>query len=236
LPFIIAAAITFVSVIITWTMLKETNQNIGQVSNKKLFDFKKLAQAIVDPNVGSTLLVSLVYSLAFGLLIYAYNPFAKEVLKLSDTTVAINFVFFGIVGLIAQGFLIPQLTKRVADKKLMLQALILSIVGFFAVFVAQSYLLFVIASIVISLSNSFVQPLINSLLSKETDYKSQGEMLGINQSYSSIGTIFGPIIGGVMASLFSVASPFLGGSILSLICVVIGYQIFKKPEKLVSLE
>ncbi|HWA51674.1 MAG TPA: MFS transporter [Patescibacteria group bacterium] len=236
LPFIIAAVITFISVVITWFMLPETNQHIGQVNQRKLFDFPKLAKSIVDENVGSTLMVGLIYALAFGLLIYAYNPFAKSVLGLSDTVIALNFVIFGIVGLVAQGFLIPQLTKRIADKKLMIQALIISVVGFFGVFIAHSYLFFVITSIFISLSNSFVQPLIASLLSKEVDFKSQGEIMGINQSYASIGTIFGPIIGGLMASVFSVASPFLGGALLSLVCVYVGYQIFKKPEKVVSLE
>ncbi|CAN5336892.1 tetracycline resistance MFS efflux pump [soil metagenome] len=236
LPYIIAAVITLFAVILTAVLLPETNKHKGEMTNKKLFDFKKLAGAIKDVNVGSTLLISLFYSLAFGLLIYAYNPFAKEVLGLSDSTIALNFVVFGIVGLVVQGFLIPVLSKRIADKKLMINALIISIFGFFAVFIAHSFLFFVFASILISLGNSFVQPLISSLLSKETDEKSQGEILGINQSYSSIGTIFGPLLGGLMASIFSVATPFLGGSILSAVCVFIAYKIFKKPEALVSLE
>lgn len=236
MPFIIAAIITLISVILTWVVLPETNRNIGVVKNNKLFDFPKLARAVKDENTGNTLLVSLIYSLAFGLLIYAYQPFAVRILHFTPVAISLNFTLFGVVGLIAQGFLIPQISKRVVDKKLMLEALILSVFAFFGVFIAKSPVIFILASIFISLSNSFVQPLIQSLLSKETDEISQGEILGVNASYMSVGTTLGPIIGGAMAVGLSVASPFLGGSLLSLVCVFVAWRIFKKPEKLVSLE
>ncbi len=235
LPFIIAAIVTAISVIITWAFLPETNKHIGQVHDGKLFDFPKLAKAVFDENVGKTLLVSLVYSLSFGLLIYAYQPFAIKILGLNATQVALNFTIFGIAGFIAQAFFIPQITKRVEDKKLLLESLIISAITFFALFVTRSYAVFILVSIFLSLSNAFVNPLIQSLLSKETDEKSQGEIQGVNASYMSIGLIFGPIIGGVLATI-SVPMPYLGGAIFAVVCIVIGYQIFTKPAKTVSLE
>ncbi len=235
LPFIIAAAITAVSVIITWIYLPETNKHMGEVSHTKLFDFPKLAKAVVDENVGKTLLVSLIYSLSFGLLIYAYQPFAVKILGLSATQVALNFTIFGIVGFIAQALIIPKVSKRIEDKKLLLQSLILSAITFFALFVTRSYAVFILVSTFLSLSNAFVNPLIQSLLSKETDEKSQGEIQGVNASYMSIGLIFGPILGGILAT-FSVPMPYLGGAIFAVVCIFLSYQIFKKPAKVVSLE
>lgn len=234
-PFIIAALITAIAVAMTFIFLPETNKNMGGLARTKLFDFGKLAKAIVDENVGNTLVVSLIFSLAFGLLIFAYQPFAVKVLNLTAVQISINFTIFGIVGLIAQGFLIPRISKRVRDKKLLVNALVIAVAGFFGIFVAKTYIIFIVFSILVSLSNSFVQPLVQSLLSKETDEKSQGEIMGVNASYMSIGTIFGPIIGGALATL-TIPTPFLGGSLFSLICVFVAWQIFKKPEKLVSLE
>src|SRR6185295_19006423 len=88
-PFLIAAAITAVSVILTWVMLPETNKHMGEVRNTKLFDFVKLGKAIFDKNVGKTLLISLIYSFSFGLLIFAYQPFSIKILMLSDQQVAL---------------------------------------------------------------------------------------------------------------------------------------------------
>ncbi len=234
LPFIIAALITAISVVITYVFLPETNKHIGQVSGGKLFDFPKLARAVRDINIGDALLISLLFSFAFGLLIFGYQPFAVKILHLTPVQISINFTVFGIIGFLAQAFLIPQISKRIEDKKLLVNALLLAVIGFFAIFVAHSYIFFIGASILISLSNSFVQPLIQTLLSKETDERSQGEILGVNSSYMSIGLIFGPIIGGVLAGI-SIPTPFLAGSIFALICVFLAYQILKKPAKVISL-
>lgn len=234
IPFMIAAGITAVAVLLTYFFLPETNKNIGHVQEGKMFDFPKLARAIRDQNVGSTLQISLIYSLAFGLLIFAYQPFLKQVLRVSDQLGALSFTVFGIVGFFASSFLIPKISKRIVDKKFLLNAVIISAVAFFAFFVVRSFAFFVITSVFLSLSNSFINPLLSSLLSKETDEKSQGEIMGINTSYQSLGLIFGPIIGGVLATL-STPMPFLAASVLCIVCTWLSYQIFKKPEKTVSL-
>src|SRR5258708_3763638 len=131
LPFIIAACVTAISVIITWIFLPETNKHMGEVAHNKLFDFPKLAKAVTDENVGKTLLVSLIYSLSFGLLIYAYQPFSVKILGLSSSQVALNFTIFGIVGFIAQAFIIPKVSKKIEYKKLLLHSLIMSAFTFF---------------------------------------------------------------------------------------------------------
>ncbi len=200
-----------------------------------MFDFVKLARAIKDENVGKTLAITLVFSFAFGLMIYAYQPFALKILHLTPSQIALNFTAFGIIGLIAQAFIIPKTSKRWAEKTLLVNSLILSMLAFFGLFVSRNYIIFIFFSMLLSLGNAFVNPLIQSLLSKETDERSQGEIMGVNASYLSIGTIFGPIIGGILATL-SVPMPFFGGSIFVAFCVVIAYQILKKPAKTISLE
>lgn len=229
IPFLIAAAVALIAVILTAVILPETNKTKGRLKGGGLFDFPKLAKAVVDPNLGLTLLVSLIYSFSFGLLIFAYQPFSKKILMLTDSQIAVNFMIFGIVGLIAQAFVIPQTTKRVEDKKLLLNSLTLSVFAFLGFFLARSYIAFILISTILSLSNALVGPLIQSLLSKETDEKSQGEIMGINASYVSIGTIFGPILGGALATL-SIPLPFLGGAAFAFLCVLISYQIFRKSR------
>lgn len=229
-PFLIAAAITTVAVVLTWVVLPETNKNLGKVQAGKLFDFVKLAKAVVDENVGKTLLISLIYSFAFGLLIFAYQPFGVKVLGLTDAQVAFLFMVFGIVGFVTQFFIIPRTTKRIADKNLLINSLLLTAAAFIGFFLTRSYGVFIVMSIALAFANAFVNPLIQSLLSKETDEKSQGEIMGINASYVSIGFIFGPILGGALAEKISVPSPFLAGGVFAAMCVAIAYQILRKSR------
>lgn len=224
LPFIIAAIVTTIAFIITALFLPETNKHMGEVKTGKMFDFAPLFHMLFDNSVGKTLLVSLFFNIAFGMFIFAYQPVAVKIIHMSANQIATVFTIFGVVGLIAQALLVPRANKLFGEKKTLTLALILSSAGFIGMFFARSFPLFVLLGILIGLGNSFVMPMVQTLLSKETDAKSQGSIMGVNASYMNIGTILGPIIGGILSSLF-VPSPFVLGGIVLLIALYFSRHI-----------
>lgn len=230
IPFIIAGVISVVAVILTALILPETNKHLGEIRKGKLFDMKKFFHALIDENVGATFLISLVYSFAFGMLIYGFQPYSVKVLKLSANEISALFTLFGVVGLITQIAFLPKVTKILGDKKSFQYSLLLLSFAFLGMFLITDIFLFVVISIIFGFANSFVNPLIQTILSKETDEKSQGSMLGLNASYISIGTIFGPIFGGVIAT-YSIASPFLAGGVCILICFLLTSRVLKRGVK-----
>ncbi len=229
-PFLIAASVTAIAVLLTAIILPETNMHRGQVAHRKLFDFGKLVRALLDERVGKTLLISLLYSFAFGLFIYAFQPVAVEVLGLSPTQIAATFTLFGVVGLIAQAGMVSRVTKRFGE----IQALVFSLAGlaatFFGLFFVKIFAIFIFINIFLAIANAFIQPLLQALLSKEVDAKSQGEIMGINASYMSLGMIFGPIVGGALATL-SVPLPFVGGSVVLLVGMFLTLHILRKHQQ-----
>ena len=48
---------------------------------------------------------------------------------------------------------------------------------------------------------AFVNPSVSSLISKHADPQRQGEVLGVNQSFASLGRILGPFLGSVLFTL-----------------------------------
>ena len=58
LPFVVAGVLSTLAVIMTAFFLEETNRHIGRVEHKKIFDWKKLAHAVLDRTTGLTLLIS----------------------------------------------------------------------------------------------------------------------------------------------------------------------------------
>ena len=215
LPFIIAGTVSIIAVLVTALFLPETNKHIGKVSHKKLFDFSRLWHALFDGQVGRTLLISLLYSTSFGLFIYALQPVALKVLHLTPQLLAVLFTIFGITGLITQAVIFSRLTKRFKLTSLFTFALFGVSIIFVSLFFANTFPAFVGFCILLSLGNGVVNPLTQTILSRETDAKSQGSILGLQASYLSIGQIVGPIIGGTIA-LYSIPAPFL---IASLFCI-----------------
>jgi MFS family permease len=231
LPFIIAGIITLIATVITILFLPETNKHIGEVAHKKLFDFGKLWHALYDKSVGPTLLITLVYFLAFACsIIYGLQPFSKKILHLSDVQISIIFVVFGLIGVFTQLLLVPRITKLLGLKRAFSSSIVIVSIAFLVMFFSRSLLIFLVASVILGVANSIVQPLIQTILSRETDEKSQGTILGLNASYMSIGQIFGPIIGGAIATIY-IPSVFLAGIVFTLICFYLSFNVLRPHIK-----
>lgn len=218
LPFIIAGAISVVSVIVTAMFLPETNKHMAEVRSGKLFDFKRLYRALFDPNVGVTFLISMFYSVAFSLFIYAFQPFSVKMLGLDANHISLMFTAIGVVGLVMQAVITQRVSKKYGPKNSFRIGLLIVACAFFASFFTTTYTPFLIAMMVMASANGLVQPLVSTILSRETDAKSQGTVLGLNASYMSIGQIAGPIIGGVIATI-GIGYPFLAASGVVLLCL-----------------
>lgn len=230
-PFIIAGLITTVAVILTAIYLPETNKHLGEVKKGKLFDLPKLYKALFDPNVGSTLLISLVFFLAFSCaIIYGFQPFTLNVLHISASQNATLFTIFGAIGLISQTFLVGRVTKIMGMKKAFNSAMFLTAVSFLLMFLSRTLALFIIAMVILALVNNIAQTLIPTILSQETDEKSQGSIMGLNSSYQSLGMIIGPILGGAVATV-SIPNAFLVGALLMLVCFYLSFHILKPGVK-----
>lgn len=226
IPFVIAGAISVVATLCTALFLPETNKFMGEVKKSKLFDFRKMLEALVDPNVGKTLLITLVYSLAFAMFIYAFQPFTVHVLKLNPNQISLLFTLFGVLGLVSQMWFLGKFTKAFGLKKAYSGSFILVALGFVMMFLSTSLAFFVAASILVGLFNAVINPLTQAVLSRETDENSQGTMQGLNASYMSIGQIVGPIAGGALATM-NIGLPFLAGSACILVCLFLSFSVMK---------
>ncbi|OGK19372.1 hypothetical protein A3D80_00570 [Candidatus Roizmanbacteria bacterium RIFCSPHIGHO2_02_FULL_40_13b] len=231
LPFIIAGCVTVVAATLTYLYLPETNKHMGEVRHGKLFDFPRMARTLFDPNVGATFFISLVFFLAFACaLIYGFQPFTLKVLHILPSQNAILFTMFGIVGLISQTFLVGRFSKKLGIKTSFSISLFFTAVSLLIMFFSRSIPIFIIASIILGLFNSFVQTLIPTILSQETDEKSQGTIMGLNASYQSLGMIIGPILGGFIATI-AIPLPFLVGAGLVLVCFFMSFYVMRPDVK-----
>ena len=229
-PFLIAAGIALLATILTALFLPETNAHMGQVPSGELFHFKKMAAAVTEQNVGPTLLITLFYAFAFSMFIYAFQPFSIKILHLTAHEISLLFTIFGVIGLFAQLFIVPNMTKLLGLKKSYSLSIGVTSLAFLAYFFIRSLPLFIAASVVMGLFSNVINPLTQTILSRETDEKSQGSIQGLNASYMSVGQIIGPIVGGIIAS-FMIPGPFLFGSLCILTCFFLSRKVLHPATK-----
>lgn len=229
IPFIIAGSVSLLATMLTAWLLPETNTHMGVAKKGSVFDFRHLAHALIDPKVGTTLLVSFIYSLAFAMFIYGYQPLSVKVLGLTPVEISMNFTLIGFIGLIAQAFVIPRVMKHVKDTLVFRNALFVETLTLFGFFFVRSYPTLLIVSVFHAFANAFINPLIQTLLSKEVDAHSQGAIQGVNSSYMSVGMIIGPIVGGVLTTIHT-PLPFFAASLATLVCVALSVKILAKSR------
>lgn len=201
-PFYFASFISLIACIIIYFVQKESlvKELVESKPVAKLFDLASLVNALFEPYIGLLLIASFIATFAFSIFILGFQAFTNDVLKLSPSSISLLFVIFGVVGLIMQGFATGKLVKIFGEVKLLVFGVILTGLSFFAMGLATTFPLFIMASIALAIGNSFLTPLLTTLLSKHTRKEDQGGILGINQAYASLSNIVGPIIGGALAT------------------------------------
>ncbi len=224
LPFVIAAVITTIAVVLTVLLLPETNKYMGKVSQEPLFNFRKIAKMLFHSQIGTTFLITLIFYLAFACaIVFGFQPYTLNELHLNESQNAMLFTLFGAVGLIAQNFFVASFSKKVGTPKAFAVSLLFTAVSFVLLGLSGNVWIFALASVILALFNSVVQTLIPTVLSQFAPPDEQGEILGLNTSYQSLGMIFGPIIGGGLATI-AVPVPFVFGAGLVVLCFFIAWR------------
>ena len=227
LPFWFAAILGFIGTAATFFFLPETLKN-QKTSHEPLFRLKTLTHALFDAQTGSLLAITFLTALGFNAWIVGFQTFTADSLHMSAQAIGILFSLAGLVSLFMQTAGIRILMKFVSSKKvLLLGSLSLTATTMALSFFTRSPLSFGALLFIQNFMVAPQSPVAAAILSERTKAEDQGGMLGINQSYMSLGQIIGPIIAGVVASRLNVSAIFLMSALMFILASMVSRQLFK---------
>ncbi len=230
-PFYFAAIISLIGSAIVFFALRETlPEGDREVKTNKLFDLGHLLKALFEPYVGLILAASFMVALSFAVFILGFQAFTNDVLKLPPRDISLLFLIFGVISLPMQGFAVGRLVKKFKEIPLLITAVVICFFSFVFMGFSNTFLSFALASVALAIGNSLFTPIISALLSKHTRKEDQGGIMGINQSYMSLGNILGPIIGGLLAA-GAVHYAFFGAAAVLALMFVLVLVIAKETGK-----
>jgi MFS family permease len=114
--------------------------------------------------------------------------------------VGILFMVIGITSAFVQGVLTGPLTRRWGEANVIRVSLIASAAGFFILTQVNTLPAVIAAVCFFIISNAMLNPANSSLISKRTEGR-QGLVMGLNNSYQSLGRIIGPVWAGLVYDL-----------------------------------
>ncbi|MES1213303.1 MAG: MFS transporter [Singulisphaera sp.] len=128
--------------------------------------------------------------------------------KLTLFVVLATFTYLGVILTLAQGFLVRRLSGRMSEGAMGTGGAVTAILGFGLLALAaqrNDFTLLLEAMALEVVGFAFVNPSLQSLLSRRTDPREQGSILGLGQSMTSLARIMGPVFG---VSLFARRADF----------------------------
>lgn len=229
-PFYFSAALAFAGALLTYFFLNETNTDRQKHMNERrqLFDFSIPFKSLRRPVVGIAILVGFLMAIAQFSMIIGFQTFNVDVLKLSPLYIGLFFTAFGVAGIIMQLAGLPWLLKIIKTKPLiLLLSLSVTSISLFAAGFTHSLFPFAACLLLYGLFNALRDPMLNSIITENIHSKEQGHILGVNQSYLSIGQIIGPLIAGYI-SFYSINYIFIAASVFIFIALPFAYTLYKQ--------
>jgi multidrug resistance protein len=215
LPFIVAASLSGLDLILAFFFLPETvNNRDDQNIERRRFSLFILKNSLGVKFIPHLFSISLIYHIALASMESSFALFGHAAFGMNERENSYIMFLVGVIMVAIQGGVIRSASKRYGDRNLLLFGIMGVTIGFALIGYATSFKILIAATIFMAIASGFIGPSISSLISQFSAKDVQGGILGLNQSMASMGRIIGPIVGTILFQMMNPRAPFYAGSIL----------------------
>lgn len=232
-PFWFASAVAMMGTVLGVIMLPETlrKSDRKKVKQEGLFHVKALWESLLSPSVGIVFVIMLLSTTALQVWVLGFQAMTNDVLLMSPTEIGGLFTVAGIISIFMQAVGIRFLLKKIPKKRYILtSSLALSATALFLGYWAVIPATFVLSVLAYMLFAAPQNPILTAMLSGRSSNEDQGGVMGLNQSYISLGQIIGPLIGGTIASR-SVPLVMIVAAAIQSIAVLASFRLYQARHK-----
>lgn len=224
--FLFPSILAFVNTILIAIILPESNKTLQKHIKIELFSWKVTQEVLRPKNISFLLFLFFFVNLALSLVIGVFPLYSESKFNWSETQ---NGYYFGLIGLgsfISQTFLIRMLIKKFDESQMIIGGLVVFGISVMLVGLAPTGFLLLMIGPFTSVGFSLLNVNTQSLISLESKPEEQGIVMGVAQSFSSLGRVFGPILGGAIATL-NLSTPYIISGALTLIILFFGQKYLR---------
>jgi MFS transporter, DHA1 family, tetracycline resistance protein len=193
-----AAILSAVALLLAIFKLPESKHAYSQAAARRIWDLQGFSDAIRTPSIGLLLATVFVCIFSFAAYETTLSILIKDEFKFSFRQVCLTYAYIGLMLALIQGGIVRRLSGRVSEANLSIAGVVLETLGYglmaLAVPLRSIGLAFAAAALVVT-GFSMMHPSLNSLLSRRSDPKKQGAIMGVGQSVSALARIAGSGLG-----------------------------------------
>jgi len=199
LPFYSAGVLGIVAAVSSIMLLKEPERQNQEEINEEVHEesHKTGLSRIFVPKYFIAFVIIFVFSFGLAAFESIFSLFADHKFGFTSKDIALMITGGALIGGISQVLLFDRLTKWIGEIGIVRYSLIFSTILTFLMTVVSGYWLIMATTFVLFIGFDLMRPAVTSYLSKIAGNE-QGFVGGMNSTFTSIGNIFGPIIGGAL--------------------------------------
>ncbi|MBI5667455.1 MAG: MFS transporter [Chloroflexi bacterium] len=234
-PFYVGAAVTSITVLLSWLVLKESLTPEERAARRA--HGRSMTPADVTGNLPLLLVLVIGFAAQFSFSMFqsTFALFGEAVLftgrSAQETNLGVGLLLSGIgIGqFFTQLFLIQRLVKRLGEANLVLLGDVLRAFGVLTLTVFTSpWLVGPVSLIAFAVGSGLMMPSLQSLATVTVHDELRGGVLGVYQSATSLGVILGSALGGILFKL-APTTPFLVGGLLFILILLPAALLRRSP-------
>ena len=230
-PFFVSAALGLGVCVFAYFLLPEslsaTDRRRAQQRKRRGVGLATVWRSLFLP-IGFILVLAFLASFASANLEGTFALFSQVHLGFGEAQMGVLFGIMGVVMALTQGFLVGPFINRWGEQRMIQVGLISSAIGFVLLLVTYDMLSISVVMAVMGIGNAALRPAVNSLASKRTAAAEQGVVMGVVNSYNSLGRIFGPLLGGFVFDALGYQWPYLIGAVVFAVTWVLSILLFSR--------
>lgn len=199
-PFYFAAVLSFVAFLLSFFLLPETLEKKTQMAKAETVSTKSMIQQLLRsvqvPYVVPLLLVFL-YSVSLYIFEAIFGLFVDKQFGYTAKDIAMVITISALVSVIVQLTLTNKFVSLFGESKVMNGTMIAGGISFLFLLFTTRFWSILLLTCLLYTATSILRPVINTVLSKLA-VNEQGFIAGMNNAYVSLGSVVGPILGGIL--------------------------------------
>ena len=217
-PFLAAATLQFITLIVTIVMLPESRNPQGS----QVATFGHIRASLVDPRVGPILLQMWAFSLALYAWFGVFALLMQAALGFTATNTSFFFASFGVLSVILQLGPGPRLIDLLGDRRSSNIGIALALCGFLLVPLIHSIWTMLPTFLLFGIGMAIARPALSSILAAGAPENQRGTILGVSSALDNLSGVtmpplstgllgrYGPAWAGATSSLFALVALLMG--------------------------
>ncbi|NRQ56933.1 MFS transporter [Brevibacillus sp. HD1.4A] len=228
-PFFFAAGFAGIAAVISLFVLEESLTKEQMAKNKA----QKVSVSFIGEikkSFRSIYFVPLliVFVLSFGLAAYEmmFSLFVDAKFGFTAKDIAVIITVGSVFGVVAQIAFFEKLVDKFGEKNMIQTTLVTAALFIFATVFINSYWGIMVVSSIVFFACDLLRPAVTTLLSKMAD-EDQGFVAGMNSTYTSLGIIVGPAVGGILFD-WNINFPYMFAAVV--LCAAFALFVYWKNK------